>query len=107
MSQHVTYRKFTQEEEAARFIELMQAEGIDYTIDDNHRNLDETLYGEQPLPLILVKVAPENFNRLNQLLQSRAEEELKMFPPTITSTASTKMSLRMYYLTANNGASLM
>ncbi len=65
MSQHVTYRKFTQEEEAARFIELLQAEGIDYSIDDNHRNLDETLYGEQPLPLILVKVAPENFNRLN------------------------------------------
>lgn len=80
MSQHVTYRKFTQEEEAARFIELLKAEGIDYSIDDNHRNLDETLYGEQPLPLILVKVAPENFNRLNQLLQSRAEEELKNVP---------------------------
>lgn len=73
MDSYLTYTKFYTEQEAESFAELLDEIHVPYVIKRDTNQLPSVFIGESPDPMVLLKIAPEDFTRVNEMMARQAE----------------------------------
>ena len=72
MTKFLTYKKFGNSDQASELIDVLNQNDIQFEIEDNSRNISDFIIGQDIESKILVKIHPDNFTKVNQLLDANA-----------------------------------
>ena len=65
-----SYREYFNEEEAKEFVQLLRDADLPFSLDRVQTLLDKSIVGDAMLPKVVLKVRPEDFKRVNQLIEA-------------------------------------
>jgi hypothetical protein len=72
MIKFVTYKKFQDADQANELVVILNQNQIPFEIEDNSRNVSDFIIGQDIDSKIIVKIHPDNFTKVNQLLNDNA-----------------------------------
>lgn len=75
MAQYLTFSRFFTEAEAQPLVDILKREAIPYSIEQEVNQLDPIYIGQTLDPMITVKIAREQFKKVNQLIEKEAEAQ--------------------------------
>jgi hypothetical protein len=81
MERLITFKKFPDLEQASELIDLLDANDIQYEVEDNTRAVADYIIGQDIECKILIKISAADFRRANLLLDRQAEQEIENVEP--------------------------
>ncbi|NML23487.1 hypothetical protein HHL16_21585 [Pseudoflavitalea sp. G-6-1-2] len=80
MSEFITYQKFYNQGDAEAFAAFLDVKNIPFELERQRAVLDPIYIGEQSEPTYIVKIAPEQFEKVNVLMKEEAAKQLDSVP---------------------------
>lgn len=81
MAEFATYSRFHSREEADDILQLLENEGISYKLEVERDVLDKVYIGDSLDPMIAVKIQPDEFERVNALIEKDVKAEIEETDP--------------------------
>jgi len=77
MGNFLTFKKFQTIEQAEELTALLAEQNIPFHIEDNSAAVSDFVVGQDTQPMIILKIAAENFSKAKEFLNRIADEEIK------------------------------
>lgn len=72
----ITFEKFSDQYEAKQFSKLIEAENIEYQLEDNSLSFDPTFANNNYGKEYCIKIKKDDFERVNKILEANSEKEI-------------------------------